>query len=74
MRCGGCLKELGQKAPLQVFQCLKGTMFTRTAFVCYDGKVVKAAPSLSLSPLMSREDAIYWLESRDWKVERLDVG
>lgn len=49
-------------------------MFTRTAFIAYDGKVIKAAPSLSLSPYMSREDAIYWLESRDWKVERLDVG
>ena len=67
------MKDLGQKAPLQVFHCTKG-MFTRTAFITYDGKVVKAAPSLSLSPHMSREDAIYWLESRDWKVERLDVG
>lgn len=67
------MKELGQKSPLQVYHCTKN-VFTRTAFVVYDKKVVKAAPSLSLSPLMDREDAIHWLESRDWKVERLDVG
>ena len=68
------MKELGQRSPLQVFHCTKGTMFTRTAFVVYDGKVVKHAPSLALSTGMTREDAITWLESRDWKVDRLDVG
>lgn len=68
------MKELGQKSPLQVFHCTKGTMFTRTAFVVYDGVVVKHAPNLALSTYMTREDAIHWLEDRDWKVERLDVG
>lgn len=73
MRRGGRLKELGQRSPLQVFHCTKG-MFERTAFIIYDRKVVKASPYLALSTGMTREDAISWLESRDWKVERLDVG
>lgn len=68
------MKDLGQRSPLQVFHCTKGEMFTRTAFVVYDSKVVKHAPSLALSTGMAREDAIEWLESRDWKVVRLDVG
>jgi hypothetical protein len=43
-------------------------------FVVHQLHVVKSAPVLHLSEGMSKDEAITWLEARNWQVSRVDIG